>query len=66
MPLLRGELNVSDFTAQAIILNLETDTRGNSNWDFNFADKSDVIKQPAPLQARQKNREYFILRHWVI
>ncbi len=61
IPLLRGELNVADITARAITLNLETDNRGNSNWDFNLADKPETTqadaKKPAASTAEQKKKQ---------
>lgn len=47
IPLLSGKIYVADITAQDITLQLESDTKGNSNWDFNIPSDSSkgVIKQ---------------------
>ena len=40
-PLLRGEINIAEITAEEVTLNLESDAQGNPNWVF---DRPETVK----------------------
>ena len=46
LPLLRGEINIADITAEEVTLNLESDAKGNPNWAFNRPQTPDSEKPP--------------------
>ena len=50
MPLLSGKIYVADITAEDITLKLESDKKGNSNWDFDIPSEpsNEEIKQAEP------------------
>jgi uncharacterized protein involved in outer membrane biogenesis len=43
-PLLKGEINIADITAEDVKLNLESDADGNPNWVF--AKPAQVVSEP--------------------
>ena len=46
LPLLRGELQIGEITAEDVVLNLENDTQGKANWDFGGGAEEDAGKEP--------------------
>jgi uncharacterized protein involved in outer membrane biogenesis len=46
MPLLRGELQIGEVTAEDVDLNLENDTEGKANWDFGGGEEEKADKAP--------------------
>ncbi len=49
-PLLRGEINIAEITAENVTLNLETDAQGKPNWVFGKAAEPEP-KQPVNTEA---------------
>jgi len=48
-PLLRGDLQIGDITAESIVLNLENDTDGRANWVF-----GEQATEEADTEARKR------------
>jgi len=62
-PLLKGEINIADITAEDVKLNLESDADGNPNWVFTKPDQ--VVSEPEiksvanPPDNSEKKRIHF-------
>ncbi len=62
-PLLKGEINIADITAEDVKLNLESDADGNPNWVF--AKPAQVVSEPEtksvanPPDNNEKKRIHF-------
>ena len=54
-PLLRGDINIAEITAENVTLNLESDTQGKPNWIFGKASKPKP-EQPAEDTAEEDDK----------
>ncbi len=50
-PLLRGNIQLGEVTAQDVILNLESDANGRGNWIFGAHDNGDREPAPSPKET---------------
>lgn len=53
-PLLKGEINIADITAEDVKLNLESDADGKPNWIFGRADKKAAAEPVAEAKGEAK------------